>query len=422
MRIAVANFSRRLVGGVENYLAELIPALVRRGDEVAFFHETDRPVDRKLIPLPPSVVTWSVRELGAARAVNALRRWHPDVVFDHGLLESSVEALVLQTAPSVFFAHSYYGACISGLKTFRIPRVEPCQRKFGAACLLLYFPRRCGGLSPISMLREYRRQSIRLGLLRLCDAVVTHSRHMRRQYVDCGFAPDRVHSFNYLIETRTQLAGDQDSNGATSSPGDERDGTCRILFLGRMDKLKGGLYLLRALDLVASASSTSVHLTLAGSGPAQRTWERAARRLEEKHPRFRVDFPGWVTGATRERILAETDLLVVPSLWPEPFGRIGPELGLKGIPAVAYDVGGISEWLVDGVNGFLAPGNPPTPEGLAAALLRYLSSPSKKKELSAGAVRLAMHFSIQSHLTALDAVFEKAITQRRCSEHAAARR
>lgn len=45
--------------------------------------------------------------------------------------------------------------------------------------------------------------------------------------------------------------------------------------------------------------------------------------------------------------------MVVPSIWPEPFGLIGIEAMYFGKPVVAFDVGGISEWLKDRENGFL---------------------------------------------------------------------
>ena len=45
---------------------------------------------------------------------------------------------------------------------------------------------------------------------------------------------------------------------------------------------------------------------------------------------------------------------------------VGIEAGAYGLPAVAFDVGGISDWLIPGFSGELAPGNPPAAEGLAA--------------------------------------------------------
>ena len=54
------------------------------------------------------------------------------------------------------------------------------------------------------------------------------------------------------------------------------------------------------------------------------------------------------------------DLLVVPSVWPEPFGLVGPEAAHHGVPSAAFAVGGIPEWLVDGVSGHLAAGDRPT--------------------------------------------------------------
>src|SRR5256714_11039321 len=84
-------------------------------------------------------------------------------------------------APAVFFAHAYYGTCISGAKTFKRPTVTPCDRRFGPKCLLQYYPHRCGGLSPLTMLRLYRLQSQRLEPLRRDAAILTHSSHLHAE-------------------------------------------------------------------------------------------------------------------------------------------------------------------------------------------------------------------------------------------------
>ena len=86
------------------------------------------------------------------------------------------------------------------------------------------------------------------------------------------------------------------------------------------------------------------------------------------------------------RLLATADILVMPSLWPEPFGLIGQEANRQGVPVVAYATGGIPEWLTDEVNGCLAPGNPPTVEGLADALVRCLSDRPRHRAMRRAAV------------------------------------
>jgi glycosyltransferase involved in cell wall biosynthesis len=44
-----------------------------------------------------------------------------------------------------------------------------------------------------------------------------------------------------------------------------------------------------------------------------------------------------------QQILAQTRVLLVPSLWPETFGYVVPEAMLRGIPVLASRVGGLPE-------------------------------------------------------------------------------
>ena len=97
-----------------------------------------------------------------------------------------VERRTLDIAPAVFFAHNYYGTCISGAKTFKNPVVTPCDRRFGWQCLAQYYPRRCGGWNPVTMVRLFRQQRDRLELLSRYGAIVTHSAHMQNEYVNHG--------------------------------------------------------------------------------------------------------------------------------------------------------------------------------------------------------------------------------------------
>ena len=47
--------------------------------------------------------------------------------------------------------------------------------------------------------------------------------------------------------------------------------------------------------------------------------------------------------------------MVISSVWPEPIATIGLEVMRYALPVVAFDAGGIKDWLTDGQTGFLVP-------------------------------------------------------------------
>ena len=120
-----------------------------------------------------------------------------------------------------------------------------------------------------------------------------------------------------------------------------------------------------------------------------------------------AEFPGWVADADRARLFQSASAVAVPSVWPEPFGLVGLEAGAFGVPALAFDVGGISEWLEDGVNGWLAPGDPPTVEGLA----RTAARPDELGAMRAAARTTAERMSLAAHLDRLELILAAAAEQ-----------
>jgi glycosyltransferase involved in cell wall biosynthesis len=402
MRVGIVNWTRRRVGGAEAYLSRVIPAIVRAGHAVAFLSEVDEPADRQPIVSRETVATWCVADVTAGPALRALREWRPDIIFGHGLLDPRLEARILKIAPAVFFAHNYYGTCVSGAKTFKSPVVVPCSRRFGWRCLLLYYPRRCGGWSPVTMLASYRRQAMRLRLLRRYRAIVTGSRHMRAEYLGHGFQAERVH------EVPMWGVGDDGLAPAEGVSGRGRDPSCwRVLFVGRMERLKGGDVLLDSLRLATTGLDRPVHATFAGDGPARHAWQRRAERLCGLSDRVTVEFLGWIDEARRDSLLCGCDLLVLPSVWPEPVGLVGLAAVRRGVPVAAFAVGGVPEWLSEGINGHLAPGDPPTASGLASAIVRCLRDERAHERLRAGAQEVARRLRGTNHVTVLLAMFEK---------------
>lgn len=397
MRVAIITQTRALVGGVETYLDGVIPGLAAR-HTLAFWSASGHVGDRGAITLPGKVTAWAAN-ISEKDTVDQLQAFAPDVLYAHGLDDPAVEARVLAIAPAVIVEHNYHGTCISGSKTMSLPRVRACDRRFGPACLALYFPRRCGGLNPLTMVRMYDAQSARLATVSRCAAVVTFSEHMRDEMLRHGLFPERVHVVPPFVSQRDKAA--------TATRG--ADGTARLLFLGRLEPLKGVARLLDALPLVAGRLGRPVALTVAGDGADRSALEDHARRVAGVESRVRIRFAGWQQSEDRDRLLAECDAIVVPSLWPEPFGLVGLEAAVAGVPAVAFATGGIGDWLKDDTTGCLAPAEGARPAALAEAIVRCVGEPEVRERLARGARDLAARWTIDRHLTSLDAVLSTAV-------------
>jgi glycosyltransferase involved in cell wall biosynthesis len=398
MRVAVITWSSRRVGGIEEYVSMLIPALHRAGHDVMFWHELDEPQDRERIDVPSGVTDMCAADTGVGPALDALRSWKPDILYAQGIQDPAVERQLLEVAPAVSFLHTYTGTCISGGKTFTRPAVVPCDRTFGWPCLLHYLPHGCGGWSPITMVRQFEQQSRRLDNLRQYRALVTGSAHMQVEMAKHGIDA-QVLAFPVRAHT----------NAGTYVPTD----SWRLLFIGRMDRLKGGERLLDALPAVATAGQRPIRLTFAGDGPEREKWQTRAREVMARAPHVAIQFAGWVSQERVGILLSDADLLVVPSLWPEPFGSVGPVAAQCGIPAAAFDVGGISQWLREGISGHLAPADPPTAEGLARVVVRCLEDPAHYASLRKGALEMSAQFTMEQHLSELASVLQDAGANRK---------
>jgi len=405
VKIAAVNSYHARIGGAETYLDTVIPALAAAGHQIAFLSELDSPPGVQQIRLPANAPAWCASAMGWPQALAALESWRPNVIYVHGMNDLPAAARIVASAPAVLFAHGYYGTCISGSKMFSQPRPRPCARRFGWRCLIQYYPHRCGGLNPARMWTDYRKQSARLGLMSRYAAILTASAHMRTEFIRHGCLPQRVHALRLPLAPR-RLPQSSGTATAEVMPAENRE--LRLLYVGRMIRMKGGAIMLDAFALAAASLGRPLKATFAGDGPDRVQWEQKSRRVQAANPNLNIEFSGLLDSARLDQLMLDSDLLVVPSTWPEPFGLVGPEAGLHELPAAAFAVGGIPEWLSDGVNGHLAPGDPPSAAGLARAIVECLRDPAKLARLRKGARELASRFDLDAHLNALLAILTEA--------------
>jgi glycosyltransferase involved in cell wall biosynthesis len=143
---------------------------------------------------------------------------------------------------------------------------------------------------------------------------------------------------------------------------------------------------------------------IVGSGPELEPLRKKAHVLNLAG---RVSFPGWLTGDALSDAYARAAVVVVPSRWPEPFGIVGLEAMAHGRVVVAFNVGGIPEWLEEGIGGTLVPAGDVA--ALAERIGWMLDHPDDARRMAAlGHTRVASDFSPAAHLARLLPVYERA--------------
>jgi glycosyltransferase involved in cell wall biosynthesis len=384
VRILVANDGFQDAGGVQSYLEAVVGGLVARSHDVAMLY-LDAPSGYSCGIPGAELAHFNVAQHGIEGAMASVRRWQPDACFSNNMRDLSVERGLLSVAPVVKFMHGYLGTCISGHKMFGFPAPQPCQRSFGGSCAALYLPRRCGQLGVSSLVRQLDWAYEQRSLFSSYRNIVVASGYMKAEFLNNGVDTSRVR-VNPLFPTRA----------VTGSRIDPQPDS--VAFMGRMTALKGGDLLVRAVADASSALGRSIALTMIGDGPQRPAWQQLARELDVP-----AEFVGWLGDDNRWSHLERASLLAVPSVWPEPFGLVGLEAASLGVPALAFDVGGVREWLTPGENGFLVAGDPPSVSALAAGLVRAFGG-RELVRLRRGAVAAARRMSLSAHLDRLETI------------------
>ncbi len=143
-----------------------------------------------------------------------------------------------------------------------------------------------------------------------------------------------------------------------------------LLFLGRLAFEKRVDLLIEAFARL-NPKEHQYSLIIAGDGPVDVV--NQLKCLAEEVPN--IHFTGFILGEMKSNLLASCDIFCSPSPY-ETFGRTLVEAMSSGLPVVTVDSGAVSEYIIDGVNGYLVPPN--DVEGLANAIKKVLSSNKTK--------------------------------------------
>ncbi|MFH1245580.1 MAG: lipopolysaccharide heptosyltransferase II [Candidatus Omnitrophota bacterium] len=157
------------------------------------------------------------------------------------------------------------------------------------------------------------------------------------------------------------------------------EGTLNIGVVGRLTPIKGHKYFLQAFSRMIRDFPHARALVAGEISPGRQKYKEELLRLSrelglEKTVRF--------VGAQDNipQFLTELDVLVLPTITQEAFGRVLIEAGACGVPVVATKVGGIVDIIQDGENGILVePGNA---AALAGALIKLAKNPQLGRQMA----------------------------------------
>jgi glycosyltransferase involved in cell wall biosynthesis len=316
-----------------------------------------------------------------------IRDGHPDLAIIHTAVEGRLLRTVAEAVPTIFYAHGYGGVCASGGRLhLRTGHVCGLRGVPDPRCLAMAYLVRCNTRRPQRLWDTYSTAVEVNGAMREMAAVICGSAYVGDRLAESGVDRRRLAVLPYPV--RPPEPADLPTGAAPAT----------VLFAARLTPEKGGEFAVRAL-----ARLDQGRLLVSGSGGEQPKLERLVTQLGLQE---RVDFLG--DEPPPRRLYGRVRLVVVPSIWPEPYGLVGPEAMSHGVPVVASRVGGIPEWLPDGEAGFLV--EPKDAGGLAGAMGRLLEDAQLAARLGHQASKIAERsFSPEPYMARLQRLLDAVV-------------
>jgi glycosyltransferase involved in cell wall biosynthesis len=367
MRIVVVhNHYRSAVPSGENIVVARESAALRSaGHEVHSFDSfsdeiASWPPLRKA-SLPARVV-WNPRSRRDLES--SLRQWRPDVVHVHNTFPLLSASVLLACAdariPVVATLHNYRLTCANG-SFYRDGKVcHDCATNMGMSAIRHGCYRESSMQTlPVVLGSVVQRHAWKT----IPSAYVFVSSAQREALTGYGLPADRTFVKWNLLELMSRPQADESS---------------RVVYIGRLDQVKGIPTLMRSWDRFrAGPLGGRLRLAIAGSGPLEaevRTW--ASGHAD-------VEVLGMLQPEQCRELLAGSLAAIVPSEWEETFGLVAVEAMSAGVPVIASAIGALPELIEDSGGGVLF--TPGDVAGLAGVLQDVAAEPARWRALGTAA-------------------------------------
>ena len=368
MRILHVHDRASFQGGVEQILFDTARGLSDRGWPQALLSDSST---------ADSEFTRAFELAGHEATI--IESFRPDAVLMHKVSDAKRLVAVAQAVPSVHMVHDHDLVCPRHHKYFPISH-KICNKPAGLACYL--------HLCCLQRTAEGSRLPIKINGTGNVKRQLYAGRSVRQYLVGSHYMKKEL-EINGIPGEKIEIV--HPVPAALETPHAHQIGNAlEVLFVGQVIRGKGVDLLLRALSCLRG----DWHANIVGGGNQLDECQALSVRLGI---RDRVNFIGPIDHNMLDRFYTESRLLVVPSRWPEPFGMVGIEAMARGRPVVAFDNGGIADWLDHGVTGLLVP--PANVSAMTSAIQSLLDDPSLAKKMgTSGVVHVKNSFSHQAYL------------------------
>jgi glycosyltransferase involved in cell wall biosynthesis len=330
-------------GGAEVYLTDILDLIEEKDHENVILYSAlnggvESNLTRKEYFVPPSPgLRRGLSLYGPVREI--INREKPDIIHIHGFhgyTSPFVVRILRKMAPTVHTAHDVLAFCLNHRKIHRKEK-GICTRPVGWNCLASGCVRPSREITMSSLIKSAIVQSIEMMQCRRFHKVIVASDYMKKEIIRNGIPPDRVERLYYFLNV---------DNGWENRTG-ERGKDNTILYVGRIEKNKGVVEFVEMLSMIRNVSWKA---KIIGYG----NYENEVRsKIKVLGLSEKIEILGHVAHKALSEHYIASSLVAVPSYYPEPFGLVGLEAMYFGKPVVAFDVGGIGEWLKDNQTGFL---------------------------------------------------------------------
>lgn len=156
--------------------------------------------------------------------------------------------------------------------------------------------------------------------------------------------------------------------------------TITFAFIGLISKTKGIEKLLETFTRLGC----NANLMILGKAKNKNYEENLKLRFSAEN----IKFLGFVNIS---EFMAKISVLIVPSLWNEPFGRVIIEAYSYGIPVIGSNTGGIPELIENGKTGFIF--DPDKNGDLKSKITFFIDNPEAIINMSKNCIRKARQYS-----------------------------